>query len=547
MTGARRPRGLEARSLVALARADFLERVRRGSFLVVLALAIWAAYVFLPPNHARYVTLQFDGHRGTYNSAWIGTLVAMQCTVFVGFAGFYLIKNAVARDRETGVGAVLATTPLSRIEYAIGKWLSNLAVLASMVAVVAVAAGVMQIARGEDLQVNPLALFAPFVWLTLPAMSLLAALALVFEMVPWLRGGLGNVGFFFLWIAGLSSPLLNRSGVFDVVGLSTVIPAIERGVHAVHPGYVVGSRHFNMGFNFRSGDGSWDLVTFPWTGIEWTGGIIAPRAGLVAVALGLTLVAALLFDRFDTATVPRRANRKSRGPAPAARAEAALTEAGASALRSPTLTFARLPAIGRIRPGLLGLTVAEVVLMVRGVGPWWKLAGAGLIVAGFVAPLAMARTGFLSAALVWPLTTWSALGHRESRHHTEGLVFSTPRPASRVFLAQWVAGTLCAVAIGLGPLVRGVMTGDTLPVAAQLAGSMFVPALALACGAWSGSARLFEVIYVLVWYAGPLQRASFLDYTGMHGTTPSRVLAWGALAAGLLALAMVGRRLRSRG
>jgi hypothetical protein len=544
MTRARRPRGLGARSLVALARADFLERVRRGGFLVVIALAIWAAYVFLPPNHARYVTLQFDGHRGIYNSAWIGTLVAMQCTVFVGFAGFYLIKNAVARDRETGVGAVLATTPMSRIEYAIGKWLSNLAVLASMVAVVAVAAGVMQIARAEDPRIDPLVLLAPFVWLTLPAMSLLAALALVFEMVPWLRGGLGNVGFFFLWIAGLSSPLLNRTGVFDVVGLSTVIPAIERAVHAIHPGYVVGSRHFSMGFNFRFGDGSWDLVTFPWTGIEWTGAILAPRAGLVAVALGLTLGAALLFDRFDTATVPRRASRKSQRQVPA---EAALTEAGASALRSPTLTFARLPAIGRIRPGFLGLTVAEVGLMVRGVGPWWKLAAAGLMVAGFVAPLAMARTGFVSAALIWPLTTWSALGHRESRHHTEGLVFSTPRPTFRVFLAQWVAGTLCAIAIGLGPLVRGVMTGDTLLVAAQFAGSMFVPALALACGAWSGSARLFEVIYVLVWYAGPLQRASFLDYTGMHGTTPSRVLAWGALAAGLLALTMVGRRLRSRG
>lgn len=47
-----------ARALYHLARADFLERVRRYSFLISLALTTYFCYVCLPPNHASYVTLR---------------------------------------------------------------------------------------------------------------------------------------------------------------------------------------------------------------------------------------------------------------------------------------------------------------------------------------------------------------------------------------------------------------------------------------------------------------------------------------------------------
>jgi hypothetical protein len=44
--------------------------------------------------------------------------------------GFFVIKNAVERDRRTGVGQILATTPISKLQYTLGKTLSNFAVLA---------------------------------------------------------------------------------------------------------------------------------------------------------------------------------------------------------------------------------------------------------------------------------------------------------------------------------------------------------------------------------------------------------------------------------
>lgn len=536
-------RGFRFERLAALARADFLERVRRSSFLVTLGLTIWSAYVFLPPNHAAYATWQFEGHRGIYNSAWVGTLVAVMASIFLGFAGFYIIKNAVERDRDSGVGAVLATTPMSRIEYALGKWLSNLAVLVSMVAVVAVAAAVMQVARGEDPRIDPGALLAPFVLLTLPAMAVVAALALLFEMVPLLRGGLGNVAFFFLWIGGISSPIFQRRGFLDIIGLTHVIPVMEAGVHAFDPRYAIGSRHFSMGFNFRSGaDGVWNLETFPWSGVHWTAAQLGQRLALVGIALGLTLVAALVFDRFDSQAGERSA-RGSRGRR--SRIDAPPDPAMTGGRGVPAASLAQIPAVGRIRPGLWSLALAELHLMASSAGPWWKLVALGLTVAGFLAPLGAARAGILPVAAIWPLQLWSALGHREIRHGTAALVFSTPRPITRLLAAQWIAGSALALAIGAGPLLRAPLAGDTQHAAAQLAGVLFIPAFALACGAWSGGARLFEVLYAIAWYGGPLNRVPTLDYLGIHSASPSGTGAWAAATLGLMALAVAARRARA--
>jgi hypothetical protein len=40
--------------------------------------------------------------------------------LFLGLFGFYLVKGSVSRDCETGVGQILATTPLSRPLYLSG-------------------------------------------------------------------------------------------------------------------------------------------------------------------------------------------------------------------------------------------------------------------------------------------------------------------------------------------------------------------------------------------------------------------------------------------
>jgi hypothetical protein len=61
--------------------------------------------------------------------------------------------------------------------------------------------------------------------------------------------------------------------------------------------------------------------------------------------------------------------------------------------------------------------------------------------------------------------------------------------------------------MSLGPLLLG---GRIV----ALVGVVFVPALALAAGRASGTPRLFEIAFLLLWYLGPANQQAVLDFTG---------------------------------
>src|SRR5512142_11671 len=150
-----------ARVIYHLARADFLERLRRYSFLVMLGLVILLGYQTAIGN----VRLQLGQYRGEFNSAWIAGMMSIIITFFLGWFGFYLVKGSVARDRETGVGQIMATTPMSRPAYMLGKWISNFAVLMAMVVILMVFGLVIQILNHESTQINLGTYLSPFLFI----------------------------------------------------------------------------------------------------------------------------------------------------------------------------------------------------------------------------------------------------------------------------------------------------------------------------------------------------------------------------------------------
>jgi hypothetical protein len=58
-----------------------------------------------------------------------------------------------------------------------------------MVGIVAVSRIAMQLVRGEDRHIELWKLFAPFLLPAFPAMAVVAAIAVFFETIPFLRGG----------------------------------------------------------------------------------------------------------------------------------------------------------------------------------------------------------------------------------------------------------------------------------------------------------------------------------------------------------------------
>lgn len=515
-----------SRVLFHLLRADFLERVRRYSFLMTLGFAVYLGYAV----SVGQLKLWIDESRGVYNSAWVGVVMTMVVNTFLSLAGFYVVKGSVERDRRTGVGQILATTPMSKPLYTLGKAASNLAVLLAMVAVLGVMAFVAQLVAGEETRIEPLKLLAPILVFCVPMMAVVAAFAVLFETVPRLRSGLGNVVWFFVWV-GLMPLALLKGGTWDLLGLGAVSSdlyrrtAIEYGV--TKHSFVLGGMADERGSRI-----------FRWEGMDWTPEILLSRLLWIGVAVGLALAAALLFDRFDPSRGLGKA-RKERKPKASESSQDLAVPAPIPAFR-----LQALPA-GARRFHFLGLLRAELRLLLQGQRWWWYAGAAGLLIASLAAPLDSVRKVVLPMAWIWPILLWSALGTREARHGTDGLVFSAAHPLGRQLPATWLSGVVLAMATGGVAALRLGLGGDWAGLGAWTVGALFIPTMALALGVWSGSGKLFEILYLVLWYLGPMQRVPVLDYLGSIPEAVKQGVPLAYLTAtGLLMLAAVAGRKR---
>jgi ABC-type transport system involved in multi-copper enzyme maturation permease subunit len=510
-------------TLYHIIRADFLERTRRYSFLIMLGLVLYLGYTV----NAGLITLRLDTYRGIFNSAWVGSMMTLVINFFLGWFGFYLIKNSIARDYETGVGQIMATTPLSRPMYTLGKWLSNFAVLAVMVFILMLAAILMQLIQREDPQINLWALTAPFLFVALPFMGFIAAVAVLFETVSWLRGGFGNLVYFFLFITVISVITIiigPKAPLLDWIGFGIFSNSMGEAARAVYPAYQNG---FSLGAMPPV-----DIQTFYWSGVEWTLPIILTRFMTLLFGLGIALLGSLFFDRFD----PSRERPRVKGDRIADSSEpvSMITE-------SPVYAFQLTPiTLGRSHFHFAALYLAELRMLFNGLRWWWYLVALGLIIASFTSPLEAVRRGLLPAVAIWPILVWSGLGCREMRHNTSQMVFSAPRPMLNQLPAAWLAGLTVSVLMVAGAAAKFIQVGEMMSLLSIFGGALFIPALALMLGVWTASSKTFEIVYVVWWYAGSLNKLLAMDYLGVH--TNTYWLSYLLLSAVLILLAFMGRR-----
>ncbi|MFZ2096923.1 MAG: hypothetical protein WAV05_09815 [Anaerolineales bacterium] len=547
--------------LYHLMRADFLERVRRYSFLITLAMTILVGFAFVPPYDARYATgflfclmppqerrcVMYA--RGVYNSAWIGTVVAFMVINFLSLIGFYLIKNAIESDRGTGVGQIITATPLSKSLYIFGKWLSNLGVLVLMVAVLAVSALFMQLWRGEAIHIDMPVLLTPFLLMVLPVITFTASLAILFEVIPWLQGGMGNIAYFFLWIMMLTTSLGQ-----NLLGYTSLYPTIERDFQAIFPEYRVFS---STGINPVKGD----LILIHWGGMHWTSNLIVERLAWIGVAVGVVLAAAFFLRMSD----PER-NLLHHTEIPATqRYLAQLHELyNHFFLQKVTLPFTRTSDRPAFYPDKVlspisatlpfhcyfeRVVFAELRLMLKGQPWWWWMIGLGMLVVSWVLQGRLALPQHVLPLIgIWPILVWSSMGVRESRYQMQQLIFSAAHSLRRQFSAVWLAGLCVSIATWSGVAFHHLISGNWRGLLVWGAGVLFIPSLALALGAWSGSSKPFEVIYTIIWYCGPVSGLSALDFVSITNASNSieKFLAYSGCVLVLLGLAILGRRQQLR-
>ncbi len=483
-----------------------------------------------------YALLNLGGYRPLYNSAWIGVLATLLMTEFMLLFGFYLVKGTLVRDLRTGVRQLLVATPLPTSCYLLGKWLSNVVVLTAMVFVMIGASALLQLLRAEVLVIDLWALAAPFLIVLWPALIFVAAIAVLFEAVPGLRGGVGSVVYFFVYAL--------LATLTDWQGVDLLWPSVYRAC----------STHFSHCNAVRQIDVDavplTELPTFRYPGVAWSEELVLQRLTWVGAALGVALLAAYLLRRRDvaqdgTGLVVRLRQRLIDFVSVEQRASTETRPALSPALSAGGLT----PLPGQARTDALGpLLLAEAHLALKKRSVWWYVGALGLLAASLWTSLEIAQGIVLPLAWIWPLLLWSGMGVRETRWRTEPLIFSTPHPMRRQLLAVWWVGVSVALVLGGGVLLRLLLAARWATAGATVVGACFVPTLALALGCWSRQSKLFEGFYLFFWYLAAVQNVPYLDFMARFPQT----VAWGlpgvyaGLTVVLFAGAVLGRRRQLR-
>ncbi|MDP2497792.1 MAG: hypothetical protein Q8W44_07335 [Candidatus Palauibacterales bacterium] len=535
------------RTILDLALGDFRERARRYSFLLTLGAAAYLAYTV----HAGWWLVRIGEYAPASGPVRLGMLVAQATGIILSLVGFYVVKGSVERDQRTGVGQILAATPAgTRLQYTAAKFVSNTAVLGAMLLVLGALAVAMAWWRSGVSAAAIWQIGAPTLLIAAPTLVLVAGLAVLFDSVPWLRGAAGNVLYFFVW-SGLIGASVAGSPALDLTGYALIHDSLREALAAARPDVSASG----LTVQLRPG-GLPDVTRFEWAGVSWSPGAVAWRLYWVAAGTGLAGLAALflhLFDPFGDRSGSREEDAEENGAEAGDPDEEAAASTGTAAADAGTTArgdgTARSPAGGFSASGLPSPRAASAVraflrtaggelrLLVSGHAWWWYGLVAAASVAAFLLPSGTPPQTVLLAAWLLPVSAWSSLGCRERQHGTEQMLFSAPGPRLRQLPAQLAAGAGLALLTAAGPVVALFLSGDLVSLAALGAGAVFVPALALCLGAWSGSTRPFEALYVVLWYIGPVNGVPFLDFMGVSGQAVEvGASGWFTLSAAALAL-----------
>lgn len=484
--------------------ADYMERIRRYGFFFIIGFALFISANIGSGN----LVMRWGIYRGLFNSPALGATAAVITTTLLCWLGFFFVRGMLNFDKDTAIIDIISATKIKKYHYIIGKWLGNFSVLVSMLVIIFIFTIPVQFICGESKELLLFKLFAPFCLIALPAMLVVSALAVLFETVPFLSRSLGNVIYFLL--ITLYTGFSRKLG--DLLGFNIYWNSVESAVARLVPGNRGGGPYFQP---FYKGD----LVKIDWQGIEWTGEILLNRLFWVGFAILIVFSAVIIFHFFEQDAGSEKKSEKSgllqwllyptlrifHKKDDFKKESSHLTK-----LDEPVIKF-------RVVEQLLN----EAGLLLKGYSFWWYLIMVILVALSFVLPLDIVKSYILPLCWVWPLTIWSKIGTKEVKFNTAQLISSSPFSKYSYWIVYGV-GVLITMAAGSGVLVRLLFELELLSLIGWLAGVIFIPALALCLGVFSRFNRLFEGLYLLIWYYGAFEGITFLDFMGVSSKAISQ-------------------------
>jgi hypothetical protein len=488
--------------IYSIIKADYLQRTRSYGFLITLAIAIYAAYSFVPPPTASYTTLNVVGFKGVYNSAWVGYVSGMMTTIMVSLYGFFLINSGIKKDIDTGVGAIVATTSISNFEYLLSKFLSNFLVLLTIMGFTFAISIVMFFVRSSGYPFIIADFVLPYLLFAVPALLTVSSLAIVGEVFLGKRNILQCIAFVFLFGVIMANVTAQKNEtiavIIDAFGVRTMTHSIQDKVNSQYHTHIDG---VSLGFTYHHKQGF--FRTFEWNGITFTKLFLLSRLLWIGIAFGLIYISSFFFHRFDVSEVISKKKKKvlfTNG------------NPNAPAIAPAGISRALLPPVVADY-GIFPFIKTELVLLIRKGSKWFWLVSAGVWIGMLFAPLDIAHAYMLPCIWFLQVTRWSELATKEKTNRLHYFTYSSYKPLLRMLPAQILAGVLLGIALALPVIGRYVFTGNFYPIINILNGALFVVLLSVCLGILSGGKKLYEILFFLLTYA-VTQKVPVVDYLG---------------------------------
>jgi hypothetical protein len=475
--------------------ADYLQRTRSYAFLITLAVALYAAYSFMPAPNAAYSTMRVGQYIGVPNAAWYGYVTAMMTSIFICWAGFYLVNSNIQKDVDTGVGMIIATTAVSNFQYLLAKAWSNFLVLLSITGVVFLMSIALFLFRATGYPFQPMQFILPYLLITVPAIVLFSAIAVLAEVFLYRYTILMNVGFFFLFCALISGLTITKP-VLDPMGVRPVTRAMQQTISSR---YKDTANAISMGFNFSKKS---DVKRFEFNGVEWTVPVILSRLAFICLAFALVFISSVFFHRFDIKESAKSPKKKKSKLAEIMPQVKPLQDIRLSALPPVVTSY-------RIAPFIK----AELLMLYRKGPKWLWLVNIGGMMALIFAPLTIAHQMILPILWFLQVARWSDLATKEKTNRIHYFTFASYKPLTRLLPAQILAGIIVAIGLALPLLIRLLITQHLAAVLGIILGGILIVLCAVALGILSGGKKLFEILFFLFTYAN-LNKVPIADYFG---------------------------------
>lgn len=505
------------RRFSAIVLADLRERSRSTRFWVVLGLVGLATWACFPAIKSGRFAVGFgDDVRAAYSSAWVGLVLGLMYSTMLSLIGFYLVRGTLVRDFDTRVWQLLVATPMTRAGYLLAKWASHMTMF-GLIMLVGLAVGVaVQWVRAEDRAFDLLELLKPVVVIALPSLAFTAFFAVLFDLVPWLRRTAGNVLFFFTWLfvfvtmGAMLDPhkvtSARNTWLSDPSGIVMVMRDVATQLAQSAPWVKVSDINIGMSDHVAT------LHLFQWRAWPMHARDLAGR-GLWVLLSVLGLVA--LAPTLDRAAARMRS--------------AAAVQAANPGRRLAWLDRVLRP-LGSTRFGLL--LAAELKLVLRQRRAWWWLALAiawGAQMSGQREAIGM---GVIGAWLV-SVDVFARAVLRERETGTGPLLFVAAGAARNLLLSR-IGTALVLALLAVAPALLHLSAGDPVAACALLLAACNVAFAGLALGIACRNPRPFELLLVVLAYAGVQAQGPLSVVVNARG-----LLALHALALPLLVVIVV--------